>query len=137
MKLFERVKDEVLSKFGTWIKVIDPKSIWTIEDFPYETGVDEKETNPHCWKCVTVNHCWFKNEEGKKPQKFDASQYFLKNISKPLTGIYHPNCHCKENFISTPKIEDIKLIIPEGKIDWFFRDKAGLAKAWGYGNDKK
>lgn len=76
MKLFELFKDVVLSKFVTWIKVVDPKSIWTIEKFHYEIRVDEKETNPHYWKCVAVNHRWFKNEDGKKPQEFYTYQYF-------------------------------------------------------------
>ena len=136
MKTFEDIRDKVLAKFSTWIEIRDPKSTWTIEDFPYETGVDENITNPHCWKCVTVNHCWFKDEENKKPKEFDNSNYSLIQIPLSKRGLYHPNCHCKKNSLTAPTSEDIKPIIPPGKIDWFYNDKAGLAKAWGYGNNK-
>lgn len=74
MSIFEKVRNKIIANFNEWIQVEDPKSNWTIEDFPYETGVDEKITNPHCWKCVTVNKCWFKNEENKKPNKYDYSK---------------------------------------------------------------
>lgn len=129
MKSFEDVRDKVLAKFSTWIKIGDPKSTWTIEDFPYETGVDEEITNPHCWKCVTVNQCLFKDEENKKPQEFDYSKYSLIDIPLSKRGLYHPNCHCKKNQIPAPQKEEIKFVIPEGKIDWFYKNKAGLAKA--------
>lgn len=97
MKTFEDIKNKVLSKFNTWIKINDNKSKWTIEDFPYETGVDEIVTNPHCWKCVTLNQCWFKNEEGKKPKEFDYSDYSLIEVPLSKRGLYHLNCHCKKS----------------------------------------
>ncbi len=90
MTMFEDIFDKLLASFSEWIKIGDPKSTWTIEDFPYETGVDEKITNPHCWKCVTVNQCWFKDEDGKKPQEFDYSQYSLIAIPMSKRGLYHP-----------------------------------------------
>lgn len=132
MKSFEDVRDKVLAKFSTWIKIGDPKSTWTIEDFPYETGVDEEITKPHCWKCVTVNQCFFKDEENKKPQEFDYSKYSLIDIPSSKRGLYHPNCHCKKNQIPAPQKEEIKLIIPEGKIWWLFHDKIHKMHEYGY-----
>ena len=132
MKMFEDIRDKVLAKFSTWIKIGDPKSTWTIEDFPYETGVDEKVTNPHCWKCVTVNQCWFKDEGGKKPKEFDYSQYSLIDVSLSKRGPYHPNCHCKKNQMMAPQKENIKFVIPKGKIDWMIKDKGHTLKEMGY-----
>lgn len=137
MKVFEDVQSEVLSYFSGWIKIRDYRSKWTIEDFPYERGVDEALTSPHCWECVTVNKCWFKDEEGKKPKEFDNSRYSLIDLPLSKRGLYHPNCHCWKHKMPAPRREEIKLIIPSGKIQWFYKDKAGLAKAWGYENDKE
>lgn len=94
MNAFESIQDKVLANFSEWIQINDPKSNWTIEDFPYETEVDEDATKPHCWKCVTVNQCWFKNENGKKPITFDYSKYSFSEVPKSKRGLYHPNCHC-------------------------------------------
>ena len=30
-----------------WVQILDNKSNWTIEDFPYDKGVDENITKPH------------------------------------------------------------------------------------------
>lgn len=110
----------------------DKQSLWTIEDFPYSDGVDEDLTNPHCWKCVTVNKCWFKNEENKKPQKFDYKLFTHSELMKIFRGLYHPNCHCEEFAINVPKEKDIKPIIDKYKINYFFKDKSGLFYSMGY-----
>ena len=87
MSMFKDVHDKIMFYFSDWISVDDNKSKWTIEDFPYSTGVDENVTYPHCWRCVTVNQCWFKNEEGKKPEHFDFSKYSYSQIPKSKIGL--------------------------------------------------
>lgn len=135
MKTLEDIRDKALAKFSTWIKIGDPKSTWTIEDFPYETGVDEKIANPHCWKCVTVNQCWFKDENEKKPEEFDYSKYSPTDIPISKRGLYHPNCHCKKNQISAPKKSHFDNL--QGKINFFFKDKINWFYAWGYKDEDK
>lgn len=44
MSVFDELFRKVLSNFSEWIEVYDFKSQWTIDDFPYQTGVDEKQT---------------------------------------------------------------------------------------------
>ena len=90
--LLDAYKSQINAYFSEWIQINDEKTScgWTIEDFPLSPGVDENLTKPHCWKCVTVNQCWFKNEEEKKPKKFDYSKYKL----VPNKGLYHFFCHC-------------------------------------------
>ena len=130
--VFDGMRDEILLYFSQWIQVNDNKSGWTIEDFPYQTGVDEALTYPHCWKCVTVNQCWFKNEENKKPLHFDYSKYSYSQIAKSKRGLYHPNCHCKENSINVPRLNDIEILKDERKIKSFFDEKSGWFYGWGY-----
>ncbi len=71
MGIFDSIQETLTAKFSDWIKINDNKSGFTIEDFPYETGIDEKITKPHCALCVSVNNCYFKNKEDKKPIEFD------------------------------------------------------------------
>ena len=123
MNMFDNIYDKVMAQLSKWILIKDPESEWTIEDFPYETGVDEKLTYPHCWKCVTVNHCWFYNTEEKKPEEFDYTNYSQNEIPLSKRGLYHPNCHCEKQQISEPSKEEINLIIPEGKIWYLFNKK--------------
>ena len=138
MSMFNNVYDSALASFSDWIQVDDNKSNWTIEDFSYKTGVVENLTKPHCWKCVSVNKCWFKNENGKKPEAFDYSDYSFKQIGKAKRGLYHPNCHCKEKAINVPKLNDINVIIDYKKINFFFKDKLNWFRNWGYtNNDEK
>ena len=137
MSIFEQVGDQLNAIFSEWIKIEDPKTKWTIEDFPYDTGVNENLTNPHCFRCVTVNRCWFKNEENKKPKEFDYSNYTFSQISSSIRGIYHPNCHCKQKPINVPKLKDIELIIPEGKAEWLFRNKINWRLSMGYKENEK
>ena len=40
-----------------------------------------------------------------------------------MFGLYHYNCHCKKIDIPKPTEADIKLIIPQGKIEWLKKDK--------------
>ena len=129
--VFDGMRDEILSYFLQWIQVNDDKSGWTIEDFSYQTGVHEALTYPHYWKCVTVNQCCFKNEENKKPLRFDYSKYSYSQIAKSKRGLYHPNCHCKELVIKNPLENDIKFIIPEGKVSWMIKDKGHLMEVMG------
>lgn len=53
-------------------------------------------------------------------------------------GIYYPNCHCNEESIAIPQTSDIKLIMPTGKVNYFFKDKINWFYSWGYtDNDKQ
>ena len=138
MGILDSYKDLINASFSKWIKVEDKVSRFTIERFSYDFGVDENETGNHCWKCVTVNKCWFKNEKLKKPEKMDYSLFPTSKLLNIIRGLYHPKCHCKEYAINNPKMQDITIIIPEGKIDWVYRDKSGLVEAWGYSiNDRE
>ena len=132
MSIFDDVQEELMSTFSDWIQINDNKSVWTIEDFPYESGVSEIITKPHCWKCVSVNQCWFKNEKDKKPETFNYSNYSAEEIPQTKRGLYHPNCHCRELAIKTPKQRDIQLIVSQGKVDWAIKDKGHLLKEMGY-----
>lgn len=137
MSVFDDVKGMIIPDYSDWVMINDPKSDWTIEDFPYETGVDENLTRPHCWKCVSVNHCWFKDIEGKRPQEFDYSKYSLLDLPLAKRGLYHPNCHDQKIKITTPRPEQIKLIILPGKIRFFFIDKLNWYHSWGYTDNDK
>lgn len=142
MNLISDWVDLLRAGSSEWIQVKDKDSNWTIEDFPYETGVDEKITSPHCWKCVTVNKCIFKNEIHKKPERFhynfDIIGELLKKFGLDLQlGIYHPMCHCKELAINLPGEKDILVSVDNGKINDFFNRKIGLSKSWGYGVSNK
>ncbi len=141
MSVFDNMRDKLLSYFNTnnkisseWIKINDKKTScgWTIEDFPYNIGVDENLTEPHCWKCVTVNQCWFKNEEEKKPEHFDYSKYSYTEIPKSIRGLYHPNCHCKENAINVPRLNDIEVLDVRANFNDFFKRKKGVFYGIGY-----
>lgn len=137
MNVFENVSAMAKSLMSEWVKIGDPKNPETIEDYQDE-GVDEAKTNGHCWKCVTVNQCWFKNEEGKKPKEFDYSKYSFSQI--PLSqrsGLYHPNCHDKKVGINVPKLKDLILIGDEGKVNFFFNDKLKWYYSWGFKDSDK
>lgn len=124
--------------FGSWIQVVDDKNSLTIEDYSYETGVIEGTTGNHCVKCVSVNKCWFKNEKGKKPEPFETTKIkIIDSIINGFTpGLYHYNCHCKEELIILPNENSIRLIIDIGKILWLFKDKLGLIKSLGYNENE-
>ena len=132
MNIFDSMRDKLLSYFTTndkisseWIKINDKKTScgWTIEDFPYKIGVDENVSEPHCWKCVTVNQCWFKNKDDKKPEHFDYSEYSLAQIPKMKRGLYHPNCHCKEKSINVPRLNEIEILDVRSNFNDFFKRK--------------
>lgn len=135
MGVFDGIKDIITANFSEWIQVFDKKSNWTIEDFPYSIGVNDYVTYPHCWKCVSVNQCWFKNEDKKKPIEFDYSNYSFGQIALSSRGLYHPNCHDKKKSINVPKVNDIKLFGLEEKTQDFFDKKSDWYYSWGY-NDK-
>lgn len=125
------VFDEIL---GDWVQIVDDSNDKTIEDYSYDTGVIEGTTENHCVKCVAVNRCCFRNSIDKKPKRFflpDSKllDYILNGI--PL-GLYHFRCHCTELPITLPDLDDIQLIIPQGKIDWLFLDKSQWIEAMGY-----
>ena len=119
---------------GNWIQIVDDQNDLTIEDYGYDTGVIDGTTKNHCVLCTAVNKCWFKNEKDKKPARFKSSHSdMLNSITKNvLPGLYHYNCHCKELLIEVNSIDDIQLIVPEGKIQWLFTDKYELIKSFGY-----
>lgn len=131
MGVLDVTKEKLIAKYSDWIKVEDNKSRWTIEDFPYVSGVDEEKTNPHCWRCVTVNRCWFKNEEGKKPKTFSNDNNMLDSILKQQ-GLYHNNCHCKEKGINVPREYDLDVLEVRPKFNDFFRRKKGILYGIGY-----
>lgn len=131
MGLLDAYKSQINAYFSEWIKINDNKSGWTIEDFPYKTGVNEELTYPHCWKCVTINNCIFKNEDEKKPVEFDYNKYSYTEIPKAVRGLYHPHCHCKKS-VKLEKENGIKMVIPKGKIEWLFRDKLHKIHEYGY-----
>ncbi len=134
--MFEDIFDKLLASFSEWIQVQDPKSQWTMDNVPIikDIGVDAKAVKPHCVKCVVVNQCWFKNENGKKPERFDYTKYSDKVLEKlkGIDGLYHPHCHCKEIAIPNPTEKTLNVVVKDDKIYDFFDRKNGLATAWGY-----
>jgi hypothetical protein len=130
--------DEVNKKFGKWIQVLDSDNTSvTIEDFDYAQGVHGEITAKHCDKCVSVNKCWFKDEKDKKPEPYPILGIeVLDDFANAVTpGLYHFKCHCYESGIMTPNVEDVKLIIPEGKEGWLFKDKQDWIRSLGYDNN--
>lgn len=111
---------------GNWIQIKDDYSSLTIENYGYDTGVKDGTTGNHCVKCVAVNQCCFRNEKGKKPEKFNYMGINLIDtfVNKILPGLYHFRCHCVEVPAHIENIGDIQLIIPSGKKDWLFFDKS-------------
>lgn len=87
MSLFDDLKEKILANLNSWIEIFDPKNFWTIESFA-KVNYNEQLIKPHCVTCVIVNHCWFKDEENKKPVEFDYSKY--PDISMEKQGLYHP-----------------------------------------------
>ena len=127
MSIFENM-------LGNWIQIIDDQNDITIENYGYDTGIIEGTTANHCIKCVAVNKCWFKNEKNKKPEKFDITGINLLDsiIKGLLPGLYHFRCHCKEIPITPTNIEEIELIVPNGKIPYLFKSKGDWVNAMGY-----
>lgn len=115
-----------------WIKVIDKFNDIVIDDFDYKNGIQGPIKMKHCVKCIAINQCWFLDEEGKKPEEVNYGIEEIIKDTKNKIGLYHYNCHCKKIDIPKPKESDIKLIIPQGKIDWLFKDKSGWIKAMGH-----
>lgn len=132
MSVFEKVKNRLTAEYSEWIKVEDDKCKWTIEDFPYVSGVDEQKIKPHCWKCVTVNRCWFANEEGKKPESFQHDEQSRFDKITRESGLYHPNCHCEEIGININNELIKEAIVEEGKIGDLFDRKGNLVRSRGY-----
>lgn len=132
MSIFKNLIGTLLANFSDWIKINDNISGFTIEDFPYATGVDENTVKPHCALCVTVNNCYFKNEENKKPIEFDYGKYSLAQIPIFNRGLYHPNCHCQKYAIPEPNSDEIQLVVNEGKKAYLFNDKLGIVMYIGY-----
>lgn len=133
MNILDEYIDKLLSIVNSdWIQVNDATSPWTIESFNYCEGI--YDTDPHCTKCVAVNKCWFKNKKGTKPDGFNWANYLPVKLLLPSLGLYHPSCHCNETSIKAPTKNDIRLIIPEGKIDWLIKDKLNWINAMGYQN---
>ncbi len=128
------VFDFINTKLGKWIQARDIVNGTTIEDFDYAKGVHGSITSDHCEKCVSANECWFKDEEGKNPELLSLTGIELLDsiINKVTPGLYHFFCHCHEFAILTPTVEDIKLIIPQGKIDWLKKDKSDWITSFGY-----
>lgn len=130
MGVLDEYQELIKATFAKWVQINDDKAIRTLEDFAYDTGVDENKTGGCCWKCISVNKCYFKDEKNKKPEIFDYSLF--KIITLPSLGLYHPHCHCVEDITSAPYKDHIKIILSQGKIDFFFKDKQSWFYSWGY-----
>lgn len=119
---------------GNWIQVDDNKNNITIENYGYDTGIIAGTTGNHCVKCVAVNKCYFKDEKDKKPEPMRYGDIEMLNLILKgfFPGLYHINCHCKELPANINSIEEIQLIIPEGKLLYLFRSKADWVNAMGY-----
>ena len=113
--MFDDIFERVQGLFSEWIVHTDDRTKYTIEDFDYSTGVIAEVVYPHCDKCVAVNKCYFKNELDKKPQEK-----------------LHYNCHCVQTPIDKPNENDVKVIMPEGKMNYLFADKCDWLAAMGY-----
>ncbi len=124
---------------GDWVEIKDPVNSITIEDFSYESGIDEKSIEGHCVKCTAVNQCWFKNEKGKIPDEMKFSNMEILNmiLKGIVPGLFHPHCHCKKNKIIQPNEKQIELVIPDGKDRWLFSDKKDWILSMGYGLNKE
>ena len=46
--------------------------------------------------------------------------------------MFHKWCHCKEVPLPPLSIEDVDIIVPDGKFDYMFEAKSGWIKAMGY-----
>lgn len=137
MDILEVTKEKLIAKYSEWIKVEDDECKWTIEDFSYIDGIDKGKIKPHCWKCVSVNKCWFKNEKEKKPESALKKDRLLDSILEQ-GGLYHPNCHCREIGIQKPGLGNIELITTKGKVEYLFTKKFNeVIKPMGYSLDDK
>ncbi len=136
MNVFDDLREKAKASFSEWIKVIDPLSHWTLDNVEIikDVGVNPIQVKPHCKKCVVVNHCWFKNEDGKKPPHFNYSKYSILVLHKmkDIIGLYHPRCHCHEIAIKPPTEKTLKVTCADKKINDAYERKFGLINAWGY-----
>lgn len=123
-----------LANLTAWFKVVDFNNPFTLEDFSYESGVPENGVGSHCWKCITVNQCYFKNEPNKKPEEFDYSTIIIPKFAR---GIYHPNCECKKLGYAAPHPHEVKLLNLNTKYEYFFHDKIHWYHSWGYKDYEK
>lgn len=130
------VRAQAESFFADWIQIVDKKSPWTLDDFFYKDGVPEQVEN-HCWRCITVNYCWFANQDDKKPEEFGYDEYSSAQIASQNRGLYHPHCHCEKVTIHKPQLKDIRLIVPKGKIEFLWKSKIHLFHKWGYLDSEK
>ena len=133
MNILDDVQSKVKSYFNKWIQVVDFENEVTIEFFPYSEGA--KDLKEHCAQCVTINKCWFVDEKDKKPEEFDYGKFLF--IPLPKFGLYHPFCHCHKLNQDQPSKNQITLLMLNGKIDYFFKDKLGWYYSWGYKDDEK
>jgi len=98
-----------------WVQVEGTSSM----DIKLHGGTAEHDAKTNaCALCVAMNRCCFANEEGKMPK-----------IPQ------HPNCRCKANAVSVPRVEDVTLEFPMDKINnyLFVRpDKLAIITSMGY-----
>jgi len=134
MSLLDGIREKVTASLSEWIKISDPKSNWTIEEFA-KINYNESLIIPHCVDCIIVNQCWFKNEENKKPDEFDYSK--CPEIPLEKRGLYHPDCHDKKITISNPKPNDIIVFDLERRMDYLFNKKKNWIVAMGYNEEEK
>lgn len=134
MNVFENSREKAMLQLSDWFQVVDEKSQWTIESFA-KSKYNEELIKPHCLTCTLVNHCWFKDEENKKPDEFDYSKFPDYPIEK--RGLYHPNCHDKKIPIAAPNPNKITVFDLERRMDYLFEDKRDWLNSWGYIEEDK
>lgn len=134
MNILKGYEEQLSGIFSDWIKVQDFKNPLTLDNFS-KNGVPAEMVKPHCAVCTTVNQCWFKNEENKKPKEMDYDSY--SKFNRKQKGLYHPYCHCQKRGLNPPKEEDIKIVLDKNKENYFFNSKGNWFYSWGYKDKDK
>lgn len=134
MSVFDSVYEKLITNFSEWVEIYDDRNPWTIESFS-KINFNEQLIKPHCVDCTIINQCWFKNEEGKKPEEFNYLNAPLIPINK--RGLYHPNCHCETNSITKPNPNQIIIFDLERRMDYLFLDKKDWLLSMGYNIEDK
>ena len=154
MGMLDEYQGQIKAIFSDWIKINDKNSGcgYIIEDFPFKPvknqeltdeekqqklGIPKDGVDSHCWKCISINQCIFKNEENKKPEEFNYSQYSYAEIPKSVRGLYHPNCHCKKKGTNVPRLNEISIIEYNNKVKDFFNRKSDWFHKWGFTDKDK
>jgi len=115
---------------GNWIQIEDTQTEINLNDFSFETGIIKEQIDNHCVPCIASNKCYYKNEEGKRPPKQVYNS--VRDLNLKNAGLFHYNCHCKELNNQINSIDEINLLIPDGKKRWVLSDKLDWIISMGY-----